>query len=83
MRAESALPASPLADVCITAASPEVARQVAEVLRAWFASSEQRSYPAGRTGQGTRLHLTVNTARTPEHPGGFQAWLAVPPRTGG
>ncbi|MFD3451921.1 hypothetical protein ACFWVC_07030 [Streptomyces sp. NPDC058691] len=73
-----------LAEVRITAASPEVARQVAEVLRAWFASSEQRSYPAGPNGQGTRLHLTVNTAQTPELPGGgFQPWLAVPPSAGG
>lgn len=83
MGTDSSLPAPDVAEVRITAASPEVARQVAQVLRVWFASTEQRSYPAGGRGSGTRLHLIVDTAHTPEPPGGFQPWLAAPSRTGG
>lgn len=58
------------AEVRIVAATPEAARRVAEVLRRCFASTEQRSYPAGGEG-GTRLHLTLDTARTadPHSPG--------------
>ncbi|MEO3754979.1 hypothetical protein [Streptomyces sp. B6B3] len=66
MTHDPSLPAKGLAEVRITAASPEVARQVAQLLRAWFASTEQRSFPAGETGTGTRLHLTVDTTRTPQ-----------------
>ncbi|AZQ72344.1 MULTISPECIES: hypothetical protein [Streptomyces] len=61
------------ADIRITAASPETARRVAEVLRRCFDSTEQRSYPAGREG-GTRLHLTVDTTR-PAEPA--RSWLAT------
>ncbi len=61
------------AEVRIVAASPEVARQVAEVLRRCFAGTEQRSYPAGAEG-GTRLHLTVDTTRTAEP---AQPWLVA------
>jgi len=60
---DDSLPGPGIAEVRITAASPDVARQVAQELRAWFASTEQRSYPAGDTGTGTCLHLTVDTAR--------------------
>lgn len=60
------LPEPGQADVRITAASPDVARYVAQVLRAWFAGAEQRSYPAGLGGTGTRLYLTVDTTRPPE-----------------
>ena len=59
------------ADVRIVAASPEVARRVAEVLRRCFATTEQRSYPAGSTG-GTRLQLTVDTTRAAEP---ARSWL--------
>jgi hypothetical protein len=59
------------AEVRIVAASPEVARRVAEVLRRCFAASEQRSYPAGPDG-GTRLDLTVDTSRTA---GPARSWL--------
>ncbi|GGW42092.1 hypothetical protein [Streptomyces caelestis] len=59
------------AEVRIVAASPEVARRVAEVLRRCFAASEQRSYPAGPDG-GTRLDLTVDTSRTAEP---ARSWL--------
>lgn len=65
MTDELALPEPGVADVRITAASPDVARYVAQVLRAWFASTEQRSYPAGDSGTGTALHLTVDTTRPP------------------
>lgn len=59
------------AEVHIVAASPEAARQVAEVLRRCFAATEQRSYPAGTDG-GTRLQLTVDTSRTAEP---ARSWL--------
>ncbi|MGW0821737.1 hypothetical protein [Streptomyces sp. NPDC002845] len=59
------------AEVRIVAASPEVARRVAEVLRHCFAATEQRSYPAGIEG-GTRLQLTVDTTRTAEP---ARSWL--------
>lgn len=61
------------AEVRVVAASPEVARRVAEVLRRCFASGEQRSYPAGHDG-GTRLHLTVDTTR-PAEPA--RSWLVA------
>ncbi|MCX5281185.1 hypothetical protein ACFWA4_17975 [Streptomyces sp. NPDC060011] len=59
------------AEVRITAASPEVARRVAEVLRHCFAATEQRSYPASAEG-GTRLLLTVDTDRAAEP---ARSWL--------
>lgn len=59
------------ADVRIVAASPEVARRVAEVLRRCFAATEQRSYPAGSEG-GTLLQLTVDTTRAAEP---ARSWL--------
>ncbi|MFF1445101.1 hypothetical protein [Streptomyces sp. NPDC058295] len=59
-------------DVRLVASSPAAARQVAEVLRRCFASSEQRSYPAGTVVGGTRLHLTVDTARAAEP---ARSWL--------
>ncbi|MFE3637098.1 hypothetical protein [Streptomyces sp. NPDC059168] len=61
------------AEVRIVAATPEAARRVAEVLRHCFASTEQRSYPAGREG-GTRLHLTLDTAH-PAEPA--RSWLST------
>ena len=60
---DDSLPEPGLAEVRITAASPDVARHVAQELRAVLASTEQRSCPAGDTGTGTCLHLTVDTAR--------------------
>ena len=59
------------ADVRIVAASPEVARRVAEVLRHCFATTEQRSYPADAEG-GTRLELTVDTTSAAEP---ARSWL--------
>ncbi|GAA4090109.1 hypothetical protein [Streptomyces shaanxiensis] len=59
------------AEVRVVAASPEVARRVAEVLRRCFAATEQRSYPAGTEG-GTCLQLTVDTTR-PAEPA--RSWL--------
>ncbi|MGW3668268.1 hypothetical protein [Streptomyces sp. NPDC005141] len=59
------------AEVGIVAASPDVARRVAEVLRRCFAATEQRSYPATADG-GTRLQLTVDT----DHPAEpARSWL--------
>jgi hypothetical protein len=59
------------ADVRIVAASPEVARRVAEILRHCFATTEQRSYPADAEG-GTRLQLTVDTTSAAEP---ARSWL--------
>ena len=59
------------AEVCIVAASPEVARRVAEALRHCFATTEQRSYPSGADG-GTRLDLTVDTTRAAQP---VRSWL--------
>ncbi|MCX5405795.1 hypothetical protein OHA37_18105 [Streptomyces sp. NBC_00335] len=66
------LPSLASAEVRIVAHTPEAARAVAEALRGCFAGSEQRSYP-GRNG-GTRLHLTVDTARPA---GAARTWLAA------
>ncbi|AOR33126.1 hypothetical protein BFF78_20500 [Streptomyces fodineus] len=67
------LPSEGHAEVRVVAATPEAARRVAEVLRRCFASTEQRSYPAGREG-GTRLHLTLDTVRAAEP---ARSWLAA------
>ncbi|MEU8825265.1 hypothetical protein [Streptomyces sp. NPDC048636] len=66
------------AEVRIVAASPEAARQVAQALRRCFASTEQRSYPAGAEG-GTRLHFSVDTTHVakPE-----RSWLAASQSSG-
>lgn len=71
MTTDQSLPAPGLAKDRIADAS-DLTRQVAQALRAWFASTEQRSYPADTTGTGTRLHLTVDTTHTPEPPGSFR-----------
>jgi hypothetical protein len=65
MTRDSSLPEPGVAEVRITAASPDVARSVAQALRSWFASTEQRSYPAGDTGTGTRLYLSLDTTGSP------------------
>ena len=67
------LPTAGHAEVRIVAATPEVARRVAEVLRRCFASAEQRSYPAGSEG-ATRLHLTIDTAHIAEP---ARSWLTT------
>ncbi|MGP3946818.1 hypothetical protein [Streptomyces sp. 6N106] len=66
-------PSAGHAEVRIVAASPDVARQVAEVLRRCFAGTEQRSYPASADG-GTLLHLTVDTTHTAEP---ARSWLVA------
>ncbi|MFE7778844.1 hypothetical protein ACFU5O_34210 [Streptomyces sp. NPDC057445] len=66
-------PSAGRVEVRVVAASPEAARQVAEVLRRCFAGTEQRSYPAGSDG-GTRLHLTVDTTHAAEP---ARSWLAT------
>ncbi|MEV6650925.1 hypothetical protein [Streptomyces sp. NPDC051219] len=73
MNSAEPLPPAGYAEVRIVAASPETARVVAEVIRRCFASTEQRSYPAGPEG-GTRLHLTVDTARATEP---ARTWLSA------
>ncbi|WP_329141391.1 hypothetical protein OG552_17170 [Streptomyces sp. NBC_01476] len=69
------LPGPGHAEVHIVAASPGVARKVAEALRLRFAAAEQRSYPAGDESGGTRLVLTVDTVHLPEASGPFQLRL--------
>lgn len=64
-------PSNGHAEVRVVAASPEVARRIAEVLRRCFDATEQRSYPAGPDG-GTRLDLTVDTTRAAEP---ARSWL--------
>ncbi|MBO8202012.1 hypothetical protein ACH4RA_31985 [Streptomyces smyrnaeus] len=71
MKPAEPVPSAGHAEVRIVAASPETARQVAEVLRRCFDSTEQRSYPVGQEG-GTRLHLTVDTTRAAEP---ARSWL--------
>ncbi|MET7764362.1 hypothetical protein [Streptomyces sp. NPDC005336] len=83
MKPDQGLPAPGLADVRIVAASPEAARQIAEALRRCFAATEQRAYPAGHDGSGTRLHLTVDTVRTPEISESFRPWLVSSQSAGG
>jgi len=73
MQPAESVPSAGHAEVRIVAASPETARQVAEVLRRCFSSSEQRSYPLGHDG-GTRLHLTVDTTRAAEP---ARSWLST------
>lgn len=67
MTRDSSLPEQDVAEVRITAASPDVARSVAQALRSLFASTEPRSHRAGDTGMGTLLSLGVDTSRPP-HP---------------
>ena len=69
------LPAPGIAHVHIVSASPETARMIAEVLRLRFATTEQRSYPAGDESGGTRLSLSVDTIHIPEASGPFQLRL--------
>lgn len=72
-------PSAENVEVRLVASSPEAARRVAEVLRRCFASSEQRSYPVGTVAGGTRLHLTVDTAR-PAEPA--RSWLVTSQSSG-
>ncbi|MFF3455751.1 hypothetical protein ACFYXH_15780 [Streptomyces sp. NPDC002730] len=76
MKSAQPVPGAGLAEVRIVATSPEAARRVAEVLRHFFTSTEQRSYPAGRDG-GTRLHITVDTTHTPEPADSTPPWLVT------
>lgn len=64
-------PSDGYAEVRVVAASPEVARRVAEILRRCFDTTEQRSYPAGPDG-GTLLDLTVDTTHAAEP---ARSWL--------
>ncbi|MDI5962033.1 hypothetical protein POF50_018225 [Streptomyces sp. SL13] len=75
MSDHSALPAPGLAEVVVTAATPDVARRVAEVLRDAFEATEQSSHPAAPDGSGTRLNLTVDTTRTSDPARGRRLWF--------
>lgn len=68
----SRLSARSRVEVRIVAGDPEAARQVADALRLLFAGAEQRSYPEGPSGTGTRLHLTLDTSHTG---GPLRSWL--------
>lgn len=66
-----------LAEVRIIAASPDVAQRVAQLLRRNLRCDEPRSYPAGPDGQGTLLHLTVDTGHVGEGSFAQSPWLAT------
>ncbi|MEE1941666.1 hypothetical protein V1L54_20005 [Streptomyces sp. TRM 70361] len=78
MESAEPVPSDERAEVRVVARSPEVARRVAEALRRCFAATEQRSYPAEGEA-GTRLHLTVDTARPA---GPARSWLAASQSSG-
>ncbi|MBT2418506.1 hypothetical protein J7F01_19870 [Streptomyces sp. ISL-22] len=59
-------------EVRIVSDDAEAARRVADALRLMFAGDEQRSYPVGPSGTGTRLHLTLNAAHAA---GPLRSWL--------
>jgi hypothetical protein len=59
-------------EVRIVSDDAEAARRVADALRLVFAGDEQRSYPVGPGGTGTRLHLTLNAA---DAVGPLRSWL--------
>ncbi|MFI9649166.1 hypothetical protein ACIHAA_23045 [Streptomyces sp. NPDC052040] len=65
-------PAEGRVEVRIVSLDAEAARDVADALRLLFAGGEQRSYPAFASGAGTRLHLTLDPARTA---GSLRSWL--------
>lgn len=66
-----------LAEVRIIAASPDIAQRVAQLLRRYLRCDEPRSYPAGPDGQGTLLHLTVDTGHVGEETFAPSPWLAT------
>jgi hypothetical protein len=66
-----------LAEVRIIAASPDIAQRVAQLLRRNLRCDEPRSYPAGPDGQGTLLHLTVDTGHVGEELFAQSPWLAT------
>lgn len=65
-------PSGGTVEVRIVSMDAEAARHVADALRLLFAGDEQRSYPALRSGRGTRLHLTLDPARGA---GPLRSWL--------
>ncbi|MER5371705.1 hypothetical protein [Streptomyces sp. NPDC002553] len=71
------LPMGDLAEVRIIAASPDIAQRVAQLLRRNLRCDEPRSYPAGPDGQGTLLHLTVDTGHVGEETFAQPPWLAT------
>lgn len=82
MSPDRSLPPPGLAEVRVTAASPDVAQLIAQALRSWFGSTEQRSYPAGESRSGTRLMLTVDTTRVPDPTTALRPWLTPADRDG-
>ncbi|MEV0639360.1 hypothetical protein AB0I77_31385 [Streptomyces sp. NPDC050619] len=78
-RAQETSPEPPegegFAEVRIIAADPDVAQRVALLLRSGFQCDEPRSYPTGADGQGTLLHLTVDTGRAADEPPTASPWL--------
>ncbi|MGC4975275.1 hypothetical protein ACLQ2D_20470 [Streptomyces sp. DT199] len=75
--ADGDLPMGDLAEVRIIAASPDIAQRVAQLLRRNLRCDEPRSYPAGPDGQGTLLHLTVDTGQVGEEAFAPSPWLAT------
>lgn len=79
-RPQGSPPAPTLAEVRVVAPSAEAAREVAETLRERFAGAES-GCRTGTPSVTTRLHLTVDTTRSPQPVAAFQSGLlaAVPP----
>ncbi|MEW2608731.1 hypothetical protein AB0937_00655 [Streptomyces sp. NPDC047880] len=75
--ADGDLPMGGLAEVRIIAASPDIAQRVARLLRRNLRCDEPRSYPAGPGGQGTLLHLTVDTGHVGGETFTQSPWLAT------
>ncbi|GAA2764170.1 hypothetical protein GCM10010103_32110 [Streptomyces paradoxus] len=75
--ADGDLPMGDLAEVRIIATSPDIAQRVAQLLRRNLRCDEPRSYPAGPGGQGTLLHLTVDTGHVGEETLPQSPWLAT------
>jgi hypothetical protein len=59
-------------EVRIVSDDAEAARRVAGALRLLFAGGEQRSYPVGSSGTGTRLHLTLDAS---DAAGPLRSWF--------
>ncbi|GGV22795.1 DUF1800 domain-containing protein [Streptomyces spectabilis] len=72
---ETYWPQEEFAQIRIVAAHPDTARRIARLLHQVFVTDEPRSYPSD--GGGTRLHLTVYTAREKTSPSAARTWLAA------
>ncbi|MFC7305912.1 hypothetical protein ACFQVC_17005 [Streptomyces monticola] len=63
-------------EIRLIATNPDAARRVAQVLRGVLDCDEPRSYPTGREGDGTRLHMTADTPAPHARAAHDRGWLA-------